>query len=545
MSGKRSVATHAVKSVDAALSLQDVIDRIGDQILVVDENYRVRFANTAVCKEAGISPDSISGSLCYKAFHNSSIPCSTPFWSCPLPQVFSGEEDVTLEHTFLDAGTSRHVSVTTSPLKDKNNCTVAMIEVRRDVTSEKELESQILRRHHQLHTLSVISNSVSSRDDLTAVLQHALDKILEIIKGAIGGILLVDEKSQTLRYIVYHGLSARYAEEMRMPLGEGIAGQVAQSAQSLLLDDISRDPRAVRPDLVNAEGLKSFISIPLRSHNRVLGVMNIASTHARQFKKDDVSLLSSIGDYLGTAIEQAQLNARLKREGERYRALLQHALTAQEDERKRIARELHDDTSQALTSVMLNVQALLQLAEMKGFGDANFIERMKKAHSAAVHASSEIVKLMKELRPTLLDELGMPAAIHRYALDTLETKGISVHTDFKGADARLRPEVEVTLFRVAQGAIGNILEHSNAGNAHIRLECNAQDCLMTISDDGCGFDVSKMTRVDPSGRGAGLFTMKERISLVGGACKIESDPGSGTSIKVKIPRSVDVVYEDY
>ena len=109
----------------------------------------------------------------------------------------------------------------------------------------------------------------------------------------------------------------------------------------------------------------------------------------------------------------------------------------------------------------------------------------------------------------------------------------------------MRPEVEVTLFRVAQGAIGNILEHSGAKKAHIELECNAQDCIMNISDDGCGFDVSRVNRVDSGGRGAGVFTMKERVRLVGGACRIESQPGKGTCVRVRIPRSTDVVYEDY
>jgi signal transduction histidine kinase len=95
--------------------------------------------------------------------------------------------------------------------------------------------------------------------------------------------------------------------------------------------------------------------------------------------------------------------------------------------------------------------------------------------------------------------------------------------------------VEVTLFRVAQGAIGNILEHSEAKNASIKLECNTNECVLRIEDDGMGFDVSKLTRVDPSGRGAGVFTMKERVSLVGGKCHIESRPDRGTRVVVKVP----------
>lgn len=320
-----------------------------------------------------------------------------------------------------------------------------------------------------------------------------------------------------------------------MSLGEGIAGRVAQTGEAILLEDISSDARVARPDLVSAEGIKAFVSIPLKAKDKVMGVMNIASHEVGHFGIDDVSLLNSIGDYLGSAIEQVSLYERLARAGERYRTLLQHALTAQEQERKRIARELHDETSQSLTSLTLSLQALIQMAEMRGIGDAEFMARLKTTHSNAVHAGKEIVRLMKELRPTLLDELGLPAAIHRYAKDSLEAHGINLSTKFSGLTERLPTEVEVTFFRIAQGLIGNILEHSGASNVSVELACTGGGCVLRIEDDGKGFDVSKLTRVDTSGRGAGVFTMKERARLVGGQCRIDSRPGQGTRVTVNIP----------
>jgi signal transduction histidine kinase len=113
-----------------------------------------------------------------------------------------------------------------------------------------------------------------------------------------------------------------------------------------------------------------------------------------------------------------------------------------------------------------------------------------------------------------------------------------------GADERMRPEVEVTLFRISQGLIGNILEHSGAKNASIKLECNTRECLLQIEDDGKGFDVNKLTQVEPSGRGAGLFTMKERARLVGGSCHIDSRRGQGTKVVVRVPVMMDVADEE-
>jgi len=278
--------------------------------------------------------------------------------------------------------------------------------------------------------------------------------------------------------------------------------------------------------------------------DRVVGVMNVASHIAGSFGRDDVSLLNSIGDYLGTTIEQARLYERLARVGERYRVLLAHALTAQEAERKRVARELHDETSQSLTSLTLSLQALIGMTEMKGIQDSAFLEKLKATHAYAVHAGHEVVQLMKELRPTLLDELGMAAAINRYARSTLEPSGVKVASEFIGTDKRFPPEVEVTLFRIAQGAIGNILEHAEAKNVSIKLECDAMQCVLEIKDDGKGFDVSKLTRVEPDGRGAGLFIMRERTSLLGGTGYVDSHPGHGTKVVATIPLARDVIDEE-
>jgi signal transduction histidine kinase len=533
--GRKETGMQGTKSAGLKADLQEIIDAVEDELLVVDSEYYVRFANAAMLSKSQKKDKSPIGSFCYQVFQDRDKPCREPLWDCPLQQVLKSGNMATVIHPVTLAGIPSYIKITAYPLRDKQGNTRAIVELRRDVTAERELETQILRRHHQLLALGRISSAVSELHDLDTILRTALDNVLELINSDIGGILLLDEEANTLSYRVQRGLSAKYVEETRITPGQSIAGKAAELGEPIILEDISKDSRITRPDLVLAEGLRGFVSIPLKTKDKVTGVMNIASHVANRFASDDVSLLKSIGDYLGTAIEQARLYDRLAEAGERYRALLQHALTAQEQERKRIARELHDETSQAITSLTLSLQAIMTIAEMKGIGDAEFLEKVRTTHSFAVHAGYEIVRLMKELRPSLLDELGMPAAIHRYAKDTLQAQGIKVSAEFKGTDERFPPEVEVTLFRVAQGLIGNILEHSEAKNVLIKLERDEKECVLYIEDDGKGFDVSKLTRVDPSGRGAGLFTLKERASLVGGKCHIDSRPGRGTKITVKVP----------
>jgi signal transduction histidine kinase len=384
--------------------------------------------------------------------------------------------------------------------------------------------------------LSRVSAAISGLLDLGAILKIGLDNVLNIMNGTVGGIMLLDEPGQTLSYEVYHGLSDTYAEEMRLKVAEGIAGKVAQSGRAVLLEDISSEPDAARLDLISSEGLKAFISVPLRAKDNVLGVMNVASHVPHRFTKEDVHLLHSIGDQLGIAIEQAKLYKRLNEARRRYQTLLRQALTIQEEERKRIARELHDETSQDLTGLALNLQAVTEMMEEGNVEGDEIKVILKKSHSIALKASTEVTRLIRELRPTLLDTLGLPAAVHNLAETNLAPKGIKVSTEFEGMKQRLSPEIELALFRIAQEAMSNILRHSEAENATIHLECDANKCVLRIEDDGKGFDVNEITSIDSGGRGAGLFGMKERVTAAEGHCVIESQPGQGTRVIVQVPR---------
>lgn len=543
MNGETAPEERAIVNAYPDIAVQDLIDGIQDELAIIDGDYRISYANAAARRGLQNNETPV-GKLCYEVLHERDAPCSVPLWDCRLKEVLDSGKTATVVHPPPIHGVNKYLQITMLPLHDDTGRIKAVAEIIRDVTAERELETQILRRRHQLLALSHISSTVLERWNLDAVLRISLDIALETVNGTIGGILLLDEENGALFYRMQRGLSAKYAEKMRLNPGEGIAGMVAQTGQPMLLQDISRDPRVHYADLVRMEGLRSFASVPVKTTDRVIGVMNIASRMPGQFSEGDLYLLTSIGHQIGIAIEQARLYEHLAAASDRYQSLLQRALTAQEEERKRIARELHDETSQLLTSLALSLQAVIGLAEAHGIDDSQLMDKLKRAHSHAVQAGTEVVRLMKELRPTLLDELGMAAAIRRYAKDTLEPHGIAVATKFSGADKRLGPEIEVTLFRVAQGAVGNILKHSEGKNASITLECNDKECVLQVEDDGKGFDVKKVTGVDPSGRGAGLFTMKERVKLVGGACHIDSRPRQGTKVFVRVPLTKDAVGEE-
>lgn len=397
---------------------------------------------------------------------------------------------------------------------------------------------------NDLSVLSRVSAAISSLGDLEAILRIGLDNVLDIMDGTAGGIMLLDEQSKTLSYRVYHGLSDTYTEEMHLKLGEGIAGKVAQSGKPILSEDISLEPGAARSDLINIEGLKAFLSIPLQAKGNVLGVLNIASHTPHHFTKSDMQLLYSIGDLLGIAIEHTKLNEQLRKGSERYRQLARQVIMIGEEERRRIARELHDETSQTLTGLALNLQVLIETAETAGIRDPEFKARLSKTQSLAVQTSAEVGRLIADLRPSALDTLGFVPAIRQYAETNLTSLGIDVSFEFEDIERSLPPEVEVGLFRWAQGAMGNIVQHSKAKHTTISLKCEDDKLVLHISDDGVGFDVSQITEIEQSGRGAGLFSMKERMKVLGGNCSVQSQPGQGTTAIARVPMAWSTTNEE-
>ena len=396
-------------------------------------------------------------------------------------------------------------------------------------------ESEVERRYHDVLALSRISAALSGLSDLDAILTVALDNLLAVMNGEIGGILLLDDKTQTLTYRVHHGFSKSFAEGVRLSLGEGIIGSAAQSGKAVLLEDISTDPRVAFPALVNAERLKAFVAVPLMAKDRVLGVINVASHESHRFTANDAHLLHSIADQVSAAIEQARLYERLRRARDRLRRLARLNLVAEEEERRRIARELHDETSQSLSGLALQLQALIERAETYHDVDADFIAGLRRVQSLTVEVHKEISRLIGDLRPALLDTLGLVPAVRQHADARLQVVGINVSVEVRGQVRRLPTNVEVALFRWVQGATGNIVKHSKAKRAVIILEFGDNNLMISVRDDGIGFDVSKITDVEENGRGRGLFSMRERIGSLNGTGGVESQPGAGTYAWARVP----------
>ena len=241
-------------------------------------------------------------------------------------------------------------------------------------------------------------------------------------------------------------------------------------------------------------------------------------------------------DTTADALEQlrgryAELVERLEENQTQFQRLARSALRVQEDERRRIARELHDGIGQNLTAIKHQLAVLqAQLREAPGDG----AERIGNCIELCAATLEDTRQLSRLLRPQVLDDLGLGAALHWLAR-TLEGNGrlqVAVHLeDVPPLDA----EIQTLLFRVSQEALANVVKHSGASDALVRLAVRGGRVSLTIWDNGGGFDVAAAVAGARQGRGSGLASMRERLELYGGALRIDSEPESGTWLRISVP----------
>lgn len=224
-------------------------------------------------------------------------------------------------------------------------------------------------------------------------------------------------------------------------------------------------------------------------------------------------------------------------------ALSERAIFAQEEERKSIARSLHDDTGQALTMLIISLD---QLENRLSREQEVLKDTIQETRQLAANALSELRRIVFGLRPAILDDLGLVPAIRWYARSNLEPTGIQVEVQAPEHFPEIPPEISISLFRISQEAVNNILRHAEASSVQIILTYQPTSISMEVRDDGVGFNQQVASREALSSHHLGLLGLKERTELLGGQVRLESTLGRGTSLQVEIPLSstIEINEED-
>lgn len=293
--------------------------------------------------------------------------------------------------------------------------------------------------------------------------------------------------------------------------------------------------------------LRSAVMSPLSKLSATAGRLARGDLAARAEveRNDEVGMLARTFNNMAERVEQyagaledskTELEQRVEERTQQVRQmavvrgqLLESLISAQEEERRRVARELHDEAGQSLSMLMTEIGKAIEALPDGATGTA---EELSRSHELAAQTLAELRKLIYDLRPEVLDQLGLVPALRSYIKRRLETEKIKLHLNFSGVKQRLSPQVEITLFRIIQGAVTNIVRHAEA--TRVRIEVSTRNSVLTtvIEDNGRGFDAEAAFASPESW---GLRGIRERVTIVGGTLSIESSPGGGTRINLQIP----------
>ncbi len=367
----------------------------------------------------------------------------------------------------------------------------------------------------QLESLNEIGNALASELELEPLLALVARRLQELVSARLVLIALPD--GQSLRVAAAEGESSYGVAGMELELDGSKAGRVLERGRSERIDSVLEDPE-IDQQAARRLGVHSALFVPLIVRGRTIGVV---IAHDKQgatpsFSEDDLRLAESLADRAAIAVD---LSEQVNRDAVR------RVVEAQELERARLARELHDETGQALTSILLGLKPLEQTA-----GSDEARASVASVRALVVSTLQDVRRLAVELRPTALDDFGLVPAVERLTDTFRDQSGLQVDLEAQLGEGRRPNEAETTLYRVIQEALTNIVKHANAGRVSILLQRKSGGVVAVVEDDGSGFDPAA-TRADA----LGLAGMRERVALVGGRLQVESASGAGTTLVAEVP----------
>ena len=396
---------------------------------------------------------------------------------------------------------------------DEDQALVELLAAQAAVAIENaRLYESATRWSRQLESLIEVSAALARETELEPLLDLVARRLTELLDARVVTVAL-PAGEHDLRIVTASGEGADELTGTTMSLAETKAGRVLERGRTERIDAVVDDPEVHR-GFTRRFGARAGIWVPLVVNKRPIGVITaydkLTAPDAR-FSEDDVRLAETFAARAAVAVE---LSERVERD------TLRRIVAAQELERQRLARELHDETGQALTSILLG------LKQLEG---AESPEAVHALRALVVATLQDVRRLAVELRPKVLDDFGLVPALERLTQGFAEHTGIAVDLEASTISERLPVEIETAIFRIVQEALTNVVKHARAQRVSVLVTRAGDRIKAVIEDDGTGFDPSA------ADGGIGLIGMRERIELLDGSLVVESSATSGTTVAAEVP----------
>ena len=368
----------------------------------------------------------------------------------------------------------------------------------------------------QLESLNEVGNALVTETELEPLLRLICERLRTLLEARLVSVAL-PFGADGLRFAAAAGDGADGLEQLTTTLHGSKNGRVLERRRSERIDSMIDDPE-VDQEVARRLRFRAGLFVPLIARDRGIGVIAVHDKLVGdgRFSDDDLRLAETFASRAAVAVDLSQRVAR---------DALRRVVSAQELERRRLARELHDETGQALTSVLLGLKSVEEAASPEEMRAAS-----AELRELVVQTLQDVRRLAVELRPRALDDFGLVPALERLTSSLTEHTGIAVDFESALGDERLPSELETALYRIVQESLTNVVKHARATRSSVLVARRETAVVVVIEDDGQGFDAER-TRGD----GLGLLGMRERAELVDGVLTIESGENGGTTILAEVP----------
>ncbi|HMQ51586.1 MAG TPA: GAF domain-containing sensor histidine kinase [Anaerolineae bacterium] len=393
------------------------------------------------------------------------------------------------------------------------------------------------RRADEMAFLYNVARTLSSSLHLDRVLTKMMEQVEEMLDVEAGSLLLTDADTGDLVFQIALGEKADQVKPFRVPKGQGIVGQVAESGKPLLVSDAGKDNRHFKAvDETTQFVTRNILCVPLLRQDQVIGVLEVLNKKVGEFTENDANLLSSIASYAAIAIENARLYETLEEQHNRL-------IEAEQEARKCLARDLHDGPTQLIAAIQMNLDFVTKAIQNNRVD--LLPSTLKEMQDLAMRASHQMRTLLFELRPLVLQSSGISAALkvflERRQKDIQDTQPTKLHLNIEtdqpnGEVSRLDEKVETMLFAIIQETVNNAIKHAQATSVTVSLKETAERLIATVTDDGVGFDVEATMREYATRGSLGMINLRERAEAVGGEFVMESTSASGTRVVIDVPK---------
>ncbi len=448
-------------------------------------------------------------------------------WDAALLRVLATGKPELLEFAYPAAGGTRHFDCRLVPEFGDDRASHSVLTVARDVTERWAALEAERRARGVAEELREATIELTRSLDREVVLVTLLDRLRQLVPFDHASVMLLEETSRlSVRAIFDGGRVVPVPAEQRAKFEAAdhpVVQSILETGAAVLIPDLSAHPAGSLPTGELREG--SWMGVPLFARGTVAGLVSMAA--ARAFSEEQVRLAEAMSSQASVAVENAVLFAQMQASTARMQALSRRLVEAQESERRSIARELHDEAGQSLTSLRIGLR-LLEREIAQGAEITGRVSELVRTTDAVIDG---LHRLAADLRPASLDHLGLDAALRQYAREAAAKYGLEMHFKARGfTGERLPAAVETALYRVVQEAMTNVARHAAAHRVDILVEHRGDRVMVMIEDDGAGFDPSRVERSDHFG----LLGMKERAEALHGTLTLESSPGAGTTIVVEV-----------